>query len=219
MSAPTAAASATVPAPRPPPRAHRLRTHVRASALFLVMMLLATGLAYPVGLSALAHLVDPGAAGGSLLTCANGTVVGSAEVAQNLSTGSLGAGLVWARPSLTDDNTTLGAAVPPGPSDPALEQLLNETVGYMQTYGNLTVNATVPYWYAVPSASSTDPDLVPEAVLVQVLRVASANNLTVAAVTGLVNEHIVHPPLPFLGTAYVDVLELDLALLSMMGAC
>ncbi len=41
----------------------------------------------------------------------------------------------------------------------------------MKLYGNFTVNATLPFWWVAPSASSVDPDLVPEAVLVQVPRV------------------------------------------------
>lgn len=218
MSAPSAPAAGP-PASAPPARALRLSTHVRASVLFLALAVLVTGVAYPVGLSGVAHLLDRGSAGGSLLRCPNGTVVGSADVAQNLTGGTLGPGLFWARPSLTDYNTTLGAASPPGPSDPALARLFNETIAYMRSYGNLTVNATVPYWYASPSASSTDPDLVPEAVLVQVLRVAANDHLNVTLVTGLVNEHILHPVVPFVGTDYVDVLELDLALLAMTGGC
>ncbi len=205
--------------PAPPYRPHGAAGHARAAGVFLLLTILLTGVAYPLAMSAVAGLVSPGSASGSLLTCAGGTVVGSADVAQNLSAGALGPSLFWARPSLTDYNTTLGAATPPGPSDPALLSLFNETIAYMQSYGNLTVNATVPFWYAAPSGSSVDPDLVPQAVLVQVPRVAQANNLSVGAVLGLVNAHIVNPPLPYVGTSFGNVLELDIALLESLGKC
>lgn len=217
MSAPPApAAAAAAPAPSRPTT---IAGHVRAAGVLLLLTVLVTGLAYPVALSAFSSVAAPGLAGGSLLTCPNGTVVGSADVAQNLSAGTLGPSLFWGRPSLTDYNTTLGAATPPGPSDPALLALLNETIAYMRAYGDLTVNATLSYWWVAPSGSSIDPDLVPEAVLVQVPRVAAANNLSVPVVLALVNAHITNPPLPYVGMAYVNVLDLDLALLESVGRC
>jgi potassium-transporting ATPase KdpC subunit len=200
----------------PSGRAHSLATHVRATVLFLVLSLLMTGAAYPAVVTEVAHLIDPFAAGGSLLRNSAGTVIGSEEVAQNLTNHSQ-PWLFWARPSLTDYNMTLGADTPPGPTDPALRQLLNETIAYMKSFGNLTVNATLPAWLVSPSASDLDPDLVPEAVLVQIPRVANATDLSVGALLDLVNAHITQPILPGIGVPYVNVLELDLALLPMIG--
>jgi len=203
---------------RPP--SHRWRTHVRAGVVFLVLTIVVAGGAYPLVVTGIAQLVDPYAAGGSLLRCPNGTVVGSADIAQNLSAGTLGPSLFWARPSLTDYNTTLGADSPPGPTDPALKALLNETIAYLQGgEENRSPNAPLPYWWVAPSASSVDPDLTPGAVLVQVLRVANATGLSNATVLGLVNAHITQPPLPYVGVPFVNVLELDIALLALQGRC
>jgi potassium-transporting ATPase KdpC subunit len=211
--------------PSPGP-SHSLGTHLRATALFLILSVLVTGFAYPIVVTEIAHVIDPYAAGGSLVRYPNGTVAGSEYVSQNLTNQSQ-PWLFWARPSLTDYNTTLGAATPPGPTDPALLALLNETIAYMRLYGNFTVNATLPFWLVTPSASSVDPDLVPEAVLVQVPRVANNTNLSalgyttlderIAYLTGFVNSHITQPILPYLGVPYVNVLELDLALLPVIG--
>ena len=202
---------------RPPDgRVHSLGGHLRAALVYLALMILVTGFAYPATLTEIAHLIDPYAAGGSLLHDPNGTVVGSEYVAQNLTNKSM-PWLFWARPSLTDYNTTLGADTPPGPSDPALLALFNETISYMRLYGNFTVNATLPIWLVAPSASSIDPDLVPEAVLVQIPRVSAATDLSIGYLMGFVNAHIVEPPLPFVGVPYIDVLELDLALLPIIG--
>ena len=223
--------SASAPAsasPRPP--AEPWRTHVRATVVFLVLSIVVTGLAYPAVVTGIAQVIDPSAANGSLLTCPNGTVVGSADIAQNLSSGSLGPGLFWARPSLTDYNTTLGADTPPGPTDPALLALLNETIAWMNAEnatGNSSPTATLPYWWVAPSASSVDPDLTPSAVLVQIPRINASLNASVRAATGFdvasltafVNGHITEPPLPFLGVPFVNVLELDIALLSAEGTC
>jgi potassium-transporting ATPase KdpC subunit len=212
VTAPTGAA-ASRPAPVPAGRSHGLLGHVRAAGLFLVLAVLVSGFLYPLVVTEIAQAIDPVGANGSLLKDPNGTVVGSSLIAQNLSAPYL----FWARPSLTDYNMMLGADTPPGSSDPALAALLNETLQYMRQYGNLTVNATLPFWYVAPSASDVDPDLTPEAVLVQVPRVAAHTNLTIGFLTDFVNRHIQNPPLPFIGVPYVNVLELDLDLLPLIG--
>ncbi len=209
--------SATTPVrPSSGAPAHRLRTHVRATVVLLVLTLLVTGGIYPIVLTEIAHVLDPAAAGGSLLRYPNGTVVGSSLVGQNLSDPKE-PWLFWGRPSLTDYDTTLGADTPPGPTDPALRSLLSEYENYSVQYGKFNTTAGIPLWYLAPSASSIDPDLVPEAVLVQVMRVSLATNLTIKFLTDFVNDHITEPILPGVGVPYVNVLELDLALLPIIG--
>jgi K+-transporting ATPase ATPase C chain len=221
VPAPPTAPGAPTPAPTPVgavgrrrvPRAHTLGTHLRATGLLLVLTLLMSGFAYPAFVTAVAQVIEPQTANGSLLHYPNGTVAGSALVAQNTSAPYL----FWSRPSLTDYNTTLGADTPPGPTDPALGQLLNETLNYTRLYGNYTVNATLPFWFISPSGSSIDPDLTPESVLVQIPRVSAASNLSIAALTGLVNAHIQTSVIPYVGVAFVNVLRLDLALVALEG--
>jgi len=212
-AAPSPPARAVAAAPVEPPRAHSAAGHVRATVVLLVLLLFVVGVAYPLVVTGIAQVLDPSAANGSLVHNPNGTVEGSTLIAQNLSA----PWLFWERPSGTDYAMVNGTATAPGPTDPALGALLNETIAYMKEYGNYTVNATLPFWLVSPSASSVDPDLTPEAVLVQVPRVAAANNLSLATVTDLVNDHITNPALPFLGVAYVNVLDLDLALVSLTG--
>ena len=197
----------------PPARIHSGLQHVRATAIFLVLAILVSGVAYPVVISGIAELVDPGVANGSLLRDPNGTVVGSSLIAQNTSAPYL----FWERPSLTDYNMTLGATTPPGPSDPALGALLNQTIAYMNQAWNFSANHTLPEWLVTPSGSDLDPDLVPEAVLIQVPRVAAATNESIAFVTAFVNAHITNPVIPFIGVPYVNVLELDIAWLKVTG--
>lgn len=195
-----------------PPPAHGMATHVRATVILVALTILIGGGAYPVAIYGVGQLVNPHGADGSLLTAPNGTVVGSSLIAQNLSA----PWLFWERPSATDYNTTLGTTFPYGYVDPELAALFNETIQYMREYGNNTT-AVIPFSYAAPSASSVDPDLAPEAVLVQIPRVATATNLSIAFLQNLVNGAIVNPPLPFLGVPYVDILQLDLALLPLIG--
>ncbi len=195
-----------------PRRRMRLTSHIRAAALFFVLSLLISSILYPFAITAFAELVSPATAGGSLVRV-NGTVVGSSLVAQNLSAPFL----FWERPSLADYNTTVGAPSPPGPTEPALRALLNETIAYMLRYGNATVNGSFPLSLVSPSASGLDPVLPPDAVLIQVPRVAHFTNLTLSDLQGLVNRHTIVPFAFGFGVPYVNVLALDIALLSALG--
>ncbi|MGA8543115.1 MAG: potassium-transporting ATPase subunit C [Thermoplasmata archaeon] len=194
----------------PPPPAHSLAGHLRATALFIVLTLLVSAFGYPLFVTGIAQVIEPASANGSLLKDPNGTIIGSSLIAQNTSAPYL----FWERPSPTDYNTTDGMVTPYGATDPAL---LNETLAYMAQYGNFTVNATLPFWLVSQSGSSIDPDLTPEAVLVQVPRVAHYGNVTQEWLTGFVNDHITEPPIPYLGVPYVDVLQLDIDLLPYIG--
>jgi K+-transporting ATPase ATPase C chain len=224
----SASSVAPPPAPKEPVRAppatsrrtHSGLQHLRATIVLLVLALLVSGVVYPVVVTGIAELADSSVANGSILRDSNRTVIGSSLIAQNTSAPYL----FWERPSMTDYNTTLGADTPPGPSDPALGALLNETIAYMDVAWNFSANHTLPYWLVAPSGSDLDPDLVPEAVLIQVPRVslATADNATlhfvsVAQLTDLVNSYITNPVIPYVGVAYVNVLQLDIALLPLIG--
>jgi potassium-transporting ATPase KdpC subunit len=216
MSRARASVPPTPPAPYAEPvasPAHSGLRHVRATAVFLVLAILVSGFAYPLVVTGIAEVINPSGASGSLLKDPNGTIIGSSLIAQNTSAPYL----FWSRPSLTDYNMFNGTATDPGPSDPALGQLINETLNYTRGEWNLTANATLPFWFVAPSASSLDPDVVPEAVLIQIPRVSEHTNLSVERLLTLVNAHITNPPVPFVGVAYVNVLELDIALLPLIG--
>jgi K+-transporting ATPase ATPase C chain len=193
--------------------AHSGLRHLRATATLLVLAVLVTGVGYPLVVTGIADVINPTGAAGSLLKDPNGTIIGSSLIAQNTSAPYL----FWSRPSLSDYTMFNGVYTDPGPSDPALGQLINETLNYTRGAWNFSSNATLPYWFTAPSASSLDPDLVPAAVLIQIPRVADHTNLSVERLLDLVNANTVNPPIPFVGVAYVNVLELDIALLPLIG--
>lgn len=202
--------------PAVPPAHHPFAGHVRASIVLLVLTILLLGLAYPGVVFVFAQEVEQCsshpdcAANGSLVTY-NGTVVGSNLIAQNLSA----PWLFWERPSPEDYNSFNGSPTLLGYSDPAL---YNETVSYMQQYGPYAVNASVPEILVTVSGSGLDPDLTPEAALVQIPRIANASGLSNASLLALVNANIVLPLDGFIGPSYVNVLHLDLALETILPA-
>jgi K+-transporting ATPase ATPase C chain len=65
------------------------------------------------------------------------------------------------------------------------------------------------------SGSGVDPDISPADAYAQVSAVARARRLPAAAVRRLVAEHVVPPQFGFLGSAYINVLQLNEALAGM----
>jgi potassium-transporting ATPase KdpC subunit len=196
--------------PTAPPGHHPVLGHVRASIVLLILTMLLLGLVYPGAITGFAQVVEqcgthPDCAANGSLVYINGTAVGSTLIAQNLSAPFL----FWERPSPGDYNSFNGSPTLLGYSDPAL---VNETESYMQQYGPYAVNATVPEILVTVSGSGLDPDLTPEAALVQIPRIAHATHLSMAVLQALVNKHITPPLEGFIGPSYVNVLELDLDL-------
>ncbi len=203
--APPPGAPPSTPAPEPSYRPPSLRALL---GLLLVTVLLG-GLAYPAAVTGFAQLVTPGTADGSLLYNANGTAIASKLIGQNITNASL----FWLRPSLTDWQVTTGSGESPyGPTDPALLVLLNATIA---AYG--LTNTTVPLDLVSPSESGIDPDVSELGALVQIPRVAAHSHLSEATLTQLVERELQPPLLGFLGPSYVNVVELDLALLATLG--
>ncbi|HYK92623.1 MAG TPA: potassium-transporting ATPase subunit C [Thermoplasmata archaeon] len=175
----------------------------------LAITVLLGGLAYPAAVTGFAQALNPSAANGSLLYAANGTVIGSQLIGQNITNDSL----FWLRPSFQDFSATLGSGETPyGPTDP---NLVNLTQYYIGQY-SLT-NTTVPLVLVAPSESGLDPDLTPEGVLVQIPRVAFYSHLSPTFLLEFVESHIEGPILGFLGPSYVNVVQLDIDLLHVEG--
>ncbi len=193
-------------APEPPYRGPSVRA---ALGLLLVAVVLG-GVAYPAAVAGFAALVSPSPDTGAPPGTGDPSAYASELLGQNISNASL----FWLRPSLLDWQATMGSGEAPlGPTDPTL---VNATLAYLAAYG---LNATTaPLDLVSPSASGVDPDVSAAGALIQIPRVAAASGLSQATLTTFVEERI-HPPLfGFLGPSYVNVIELDRALLALLAA-
>lgn len=200
------------PAVRPPMGASRERMPSLLSALrpaltLLLLLAIASGVVYPGAITAVAQTLNPTAANGYILHQTNGSAYGSSLLGQNITNPEL----FWLRASLIDYQpfTGAGGEVSYGPTLPAL---LNLTRYYIGLYG--LSNTTVPLDLVAPSASGLDPDLTPEAVLVQIPRVAHYSGLSQASLLALVQGHVTGAAAGLIGPAFVNVLDLDVALLA-----
>src|ERR1700735_478140 len=191
---------------------------IRPAILILVLLTLITGLAYPLAMTAIAGVIVPTQAQGSLIEN-NGKVVGSALIGQEFESDKYFHG----RPSATtppdpaDSTKTVPAPYNAansggsnlGPTSKALNDRVKEDVDKLKAENS---SAAVPVDLVTTSGSGLDPDISPEAALFQVPRVAKARNMSEDSVRQLVAENTVGRLAGLLGEPRVNVLALNLGL-------
>ena len=187
---------------------------LRPACVLFLLLTVATGFVYPLAVTAVARVLFPRQAGGSLIEV-DGRVVGSELVGQSF----VGERYFHGRPSATSPvpyNGLGGAGSNLGPTNPALAQAVGARVEalrmdaeWRETGGE---KLAVPVDLVTASASGLDPHISPAAALFQAPRVARARGLDAATVRGLVERHVEHPTLGVLGAPRVNVLRLNLDL-------
>jgi K+-transporting ATPase ATPase C chain len=190
-----------------------LRRVVWPAVALLIAMTVITGAAYPAVVTAVAQVVFPNQANGSMITAKNGQVVGSVLIGQCFDQPQY----FWGRPSVagaTDSNPcgydgTASAGSNLGPTSQSLLNTIASRVDAMQAANG---GGPVPVDLVTASASGLDPEISPAAAQYQVARVAAARNMTPDAVQAIVDRHTSQPLLGFLGEPRVNVLLTNLDL-------
>jgi len=191
---------------------------IRPAILLLLALTLITGLAYPLAMTAIAGVIFPKQAAGSLIE-RDGKVIGSALIGQEFKDdkyfhGRLSATLA---PDPADSTKTVSAPYNAansggsnlGPTSKALNDRVKEDVDKLKAENPAQA---VPIDLVTTSASGLDPDISPDAALFQVPRVAKARNLPVEQVRQLVQQQTQGRLAGLLGEPRVNVLALNLAL-------
>ena len=187
-------------------------------AIILLALTLITGLGYPLAMTAIAGVIFPKQAQGSLIE-KDGKVVGSALIGQEFKDDKYFHG----RPSATtapdpaDSTKTVSAPYNAansggsnlGPTSKALNDRIKEDVDRLKAENP---SAPVPQDLVTTSGSGLDPDISPEGALFQVPRVAKARNMPQDRIRALVAEKTQGRLAGLLGEPRVNVLALNLAL-------
>ncbi len=182
---------------------------LRPAILVLLLLTVLTGLIYPAVVTAIAQVLFPYQANGSLLTV-GGKTVGSELIGQPFDAPQY----FWGRLSATAPspyNAANSSGSNLGPTNPALVDEVKARVDALHAAdpGN---TAPIPVDLVTSSASGLDPDISVAAALYQVHRVAQARGLDEATVRQLVAQNTTGRVLGVLGEPRVNVLKLNLLL-------
>jgi potassium-transporting ATPase KdpC subunit len=187
---------------------------IRAAAVSLALLTVASGIVYPLLVTGIAQAAFPSQANGSLIV-RNGKPVGSHLIGQSFDDPKY----FWGRLSATSDangkalayNAGASAASNLGPTNSALADEVKGRIDAL-TAADPDTKDPVPVDLVTSSGSGLDPDISPAAALYQVHRVAKARGLSESEVRALVDAHTTGRTLGVLGEPRVNVVELNLAL-------
>jgi K+-transporting ATPase ATPase C chain len=171
-----------------------LRSAILVSVIFLVLL----GLAYPLAETGIGQAFFSHQANGSLTS--NGSALA----------GQTWAGPMWFQGRPDGDNPMATGGTNLGPRSEVLVQDVRKQMVMLRQEGITPTPDLV-----TTSGSGVDPDISPADAYAQVSAVAEARGLAAAAVRRLVTEHVVQPQFGFLGSAYINVLQLNEALARM----
>jgi K+-transporting ATPase ATPase C chain len=187
-----------------------LKNQIRPAIVLTLLLCVITGVVYPGIVTAVAHLLFPRQAEGSLIRGANGQVIGSELIGQAFARPEY----FHPRPSAAgagyDD--TLSGGTNKGPTDLKLADTLIAVAADSAVKLDGVVKGQIPSDLVTASGSGLDPHISPASALLQVRRVARARGLDSATVGALVARHIEGRQLGFFGEPRVNVLLLNLAL-------
>ena len=180
---------------------------LRAAAVLTLLMTLLTGLFYPGVVTAIAHLIFPRQANGSLVTV-DGRVVGSELIGQSFTQPNYFHGRPSAAGGGYDGMASSGTNK--GPTDAKLAAAVAARVDSAVAEGG--TRGAIPADQVTASASGLDPHISPANARAQVARVARARGADSAAVAVLVERHVEGRQFGILGEPRVNVLLLNIAL-------
>ena len=182
---------------------------------FTLVTLLLTGVVYPLATTALAQVLFPSRANGSIVSDNKGRAVGSELIGQTFSK----AHYFWPRPSAAGDkgyDATSSSGSNLSVTSKKLHDRINGDLDRLWKE-NPGASGPVPDDLVTASASGLDPHISPEAAKWQVRRVARARGIAPERVQQLVDANSEGRDLGFLGEPRVNVLTLNLALDQQFG--
>jgi K+-transporting ATPase ATPase C chain len=187
-----------------------LLTELKVSIVLTVVFAALLCGAYPLAVWAGGQALFPQKANGSLITDKDGTVRGSALLAQNFTSDKYFQPRASAAGTGYDATSSGGTNL--GPTSQKLSDSVKAAVAAYRTSNALAADQPVPADAVTSSGSGLDPHISVANARIQAARVARARGLDPAAVLALVAASTEGRDLGIFGEAGVNVLRLNVAL-------
>lgn len=138
----------------------------------------------------------------------NGRLIGFENIGQKFTDPKY----FWGRPSAVDYNAASTGASNKGPTNPNyIAEVEKRTQDFLAKNPDIKRDQ-LPAELVTASGSGLDPDISPQAALVQIPRIARSRNINRKIIWELVQKHIQTPFLGIFGPERVNVLKLNLDL-------
>jgi len=187
-----------------------MKTQTIIALKFLLVMIILTGVIYPLFMTGVVQIAFPGKANGSLII-KDGKIIGSALIGQKFDSTIY----FWSRPSAIDYNPIPSSGSNFGPTSEKLRKQVADRRLLFAGKNSITDTLSIPKEMIFASGSGLDPDISPKAALMQVERVAKARNFNadkkqklLECIKGLT----IAPQFTCLGEERINVLALNLEL-------
>src|ERR1035437_3774391 len=187
-----------------------LLTELRISLMLTLVFVVVVCGAYPLAVWAGGQVLFAGKANGSLITDKDGTVRGSALLAQNFASDKYFQPRASAAGTGYDAMNSGGTNL--GPTSQKLNDSVKAAVAAYRTSNGLGADAPVPADAVTSSASGLDPHISVANALIQAARVAKARSLAPDKIRELIAANTEGRDLGILGEPGVNVLRLNGAL-------
>jgi K+-transporting ATPase ATPase C chain len=175
-----------------------------ASLRLVVATMLVCVATYAAVIWGIGQVLTPSTAQGSLVTAADGKIIGSRLIAQKFTK----PGYFWPRPSAVDYNAAAAAGSNKSPTSPDLTKRAEEII---PQYGATPENPLPPE-LAAASGAGLDPHISEHAARYQAKRVAEARGVPLSKIETMISERAFAPGGFLTPDRLVNVLELNLAL-------
>ncbi|GGH24356.1 potassium-transporting ATPase subunit KdpC [Paenibacillus segetis] len=179
-------------------------TIVRLCIVFIVIC----GMIYPLTSTAIAQVIMPSQANGSLLKNDAGVVVGSELIGQNFSDPALFHGRV----SSIEYKAEASGSNNYGPSNLDMLQRTKDFITQWQVDNPDVPLNELPIDLVTNSGSGLDPHISPDSAIVQIPRISNLTGIPASQLEELVNQHTEGRDLGLFGEKRVNVLKLNMDL-------
>jgi K+-transporting ATPase ATPase C chain len=177
---------------------------------FLLIMTILTGIIYPLLMTGAAQLIFPLKANGSLVI-RSGKIIGSDLIGQRFDNTIY----FWSRPSAVGYNPIPSGASNLGPTSDTLRKLVAARASLFSEMNYIPMGSVIPKEMIFASGSGLDPQISPEAALLQVDRIIKARHFDQRQKDRVLEEikKLTEKPQDFfLGEERINVLRLNLYL-------